>query len=87
VNDAAGAAVEHTADQEKRAANVQVADVHMPVIVGFGRLAKASSFLRRFAIGAIHHAWVTQDAIDARSSVSRCELASLGVIISICIRL
>ena len=43
---------------EKRAADIEVTDVDMPVRMSGQRLHKAGSFLRRLAVEAIHHASV-----------------------------
>lgn len=64
VNDAARATIEHAAHEVKRAPNVQVTDVNMPVIVGLGRLAEAGSLLGFLAVKPVHHACFSQHPID-----------------------
>ena len=53
------ATIEHATHEVKRAANVEVANIQVPVIVRFGGLAEAGSLLRLSAIKAIHHAGIS----------------------------
>jgi len=70
VHDRAAATIQHAAHKVKRAADIEVADVHVPVLMRPGGLMKTGSFLRRFAVPAVHHAGRLEDTIDGRGADS-----------------
>ncbi len=62
--------IENDAHEVKSSANVEIADVDMPVLMRFEGLVKAGSFLRGLAIPAIHHAGIPKHTINRRRAHS-----------------
>ena len=66
MHDVAAVAVEDRRQVVKRAVDVDVADVDMPVFMGFLRLMEARAFLRRLVRRSADAARRLQHAIHAR---------------------
>ena len=65
VNDEAAVAIEDGAQEVKRAGDVEVADIHVPVLVGLQGLDKAGAFLGDVGRLPGQQSRLFEDAIDA----------------------
>jgi hypothetical protein len=66
MDDVSAVAVEHSAEVVKRAGDVDVGNVNMPVFMGVLWLLEASSLLRRLAVPGSDQPCILEHAIDCR---------------------
>jgi hypothetical protein len=70
VNDRTTAAIQDAAHEVKRPADIQIADIDVPVFMRLEGLLKAGSFLRGLTVESIHHAGFAKNAVNRRGTDS-----------------